>query len=199
MTDLLFLSIWLDPTGRRNRPRQFEKLLRVFPFSQVPEQPQSTLSVLAIDEAEPPLLERAVNGPLDIDEVLSVFQSYDADDIAFEVESWWDLWTLEDDWALRPTRVLLSCFGPAFDNGTSATAEDQEDMRIDLGVDSYFLPAAETSSPRMVQSNVKSVLRLVHELDETLFIARRQLQTESGENFALRLEAALRGKVSSAQ
>lgn len=193
MTDLLFLSIWLDPAGRRNRMRQFEKLLRAFPFSQRPEQPQSTLSILGVNDSEPPLLERAINGPLDVDELLAAFRDYQGDDVAYEVESWWDLWTFEADWQLRPTRVMLSCFGPAFDNGTSENAEAQEDLRIDLGIDSYFLPGEDPSSARIVQSNVKSVLRLVHELDRTLFVARRQLQTESGENFALRLESALTG------
>ncbi len=173
--------------------RQFEKMLRVFPFSQRPEQPQSTVSILAVDEAEPPLLERAVNGPLDVDDLLSTFHEYSGRDIAYEVESWWDLWTFDNDWALRPSRILLSCFGPEFDNGTSESTSEQEDLRIELGVDTLYLPAGDAVATRMIQSNVKSVLRLVHELDETLFIDKRQLQTESGENFALKLETALGG------
>lgn len=194
VTDLLFLSIWLDPVGRRNRMRQFEKLLRAFPFSQRPEQPQSTLSILGVDDAEPPLLERPVNGPVDVDDVLTTCRDYMGDDIAYELESWWDLWTFEGDWSLRPARVMLSCFGPDFDNGTSENPANQEDLRIDLGVDSHFLPSDDPAAGRMAQSNVKSVLRLVHELDGILFVARRQLQTESGENFALRLESAVTGK-----
>lgn len=171
--------------------RQFEKLLRTFPFSRRPEQPQSTVSILAVDDAEPPLIERALNGPIEPDEVLEILREYSGDDVAYEVESWWDLWTFENDWQLRPTRVMLSCFGPEFDNGASENPAAQEDLRIDLGVDSYFLPGDDAASARIVQSNVKSVLRLVHELDGALFVARRQLQTESGENFALRLESAL--------
>jgi hypothetical protein len=174
--------------------RQFEKLLRVFPFSQRPEQGQSTISILGVNDGEPPLLERPVNGPIDVDEVLTLFREYSGGDIAYELESWWDLWTFEGDWSLRPARVMLSCFGPEFDNGTSEDPASQEDLRIDLGVDSYFLPGDDPAAARMVESNVKSVLRLVHELDRTLFVATRQLQTESGENFAMRLEEALRGR-----
>jgi hypothetical protein len=195
VTDQLFLSVWLDAAGRRNRMRQFEKLLRAFPFSQREEQPQSTISILAVDDSEPPLLERPLNGPIDVQEVLQMFADYKGDDVAYELESWWDLWTGEEgEWNLRPTRVLLSCFGPEFDNGTSEDPTAQEDLRIDLGVDVHFLPGDDVGNARFIQSNVKSVLRLVHELDTTLFVARRQLQTESGENFAIRLEQALRAR-----
>lgn len=192
MTDQLFLSLWLDRNGRANRLRQFEKLLRVFPFSQR-EQPQSVISVLAVDTTEPPLLERPANGPLDVDDVVSVLRDYGGEDIAYEVESWWDLWIFDDgDWKLAPARILLSCFGPEFDNGTEEQAGDQEDLRIDFGVDTHYLPDLEVpGNGKMIESNIRSLLRLVHELDTSLEIVRRQLQTESGENFADRLQQVL--------
>jgi hypothetical protein len=192
MTDQLFLSIWLDRKGRANRVRQFEKLLRTFPFSQR-EQPQSVLSILAIDTTEPPLLERPINGPLDLADVLASFAEYTGDDIAYELESWWDLWTFDGaDWKLMPARVLLSCFGPAFDNGTDQEAGDQEDLRVDFGVDSHYLPNLEApGGALLIESNVKSLLRMVHELDTSLEVSKRQLQTESGANFADRLQQVI--------
>jgi hypothetical protein len=191
VTDQLFLSIWLDRTAPANRLRQFESLLRLFPFSQR-EQPQSLISVLAIDLTEPPLLERPVNGPLDPGEVVSILTDYNGEDIAYEVESWWDVWTFEEDWKLGPSRVLLSCFGPEFDNGTDLKSAEQEDFRVDFGVDAHYLPVPEIpGSTRMIESNIKSLLRLVHELDSVLPIAKRRLQTESGENFAERLQDVL--------
>ena len=193
VTDQLFLSIWLDRAGRANRFRQFERLLRLFPFSQQ-EQPQSIISILGVDSTEPPLLERPINGPLDIDEVMNAFKDYGGDDVAYEVESWWDVWTLDAEWTLAPARVLLSCFGPEFDNGTSEELIQQEDLRIDFGVDTHYLPDPEVpGSGRLIESNVKSLLRLVHEIDSALPLSRRQLQTESGENFADRLHQALSG------
>jgi hypothetical protein len=45
----------------------------------------------------------------------------------------------------------------------------------------------------MTESNIKSMLRLVHELDSALPVARRKLETESGENFAERLQQVLTG------
>jgi hypothetical protein len=193
VTDQLSLSIWLERGSRANRLRHFETLLRLFPFSQR-DQPQSTISVHAVAETEPPLLESPMNGPLDASEVLEELAEYSGDDIAYNVESWWDLWQYDGDWKLGPARVELACFGPAFDNGTDRSAGEQEDLRIDFGVDSHYLPRPElTGSGRMTESNIKSMLRLVHELDSALPVARRKLETESGENFAERLQQVLTG------
>lgn len=192
MTDQLSLSIWLDRNGRANRFRQFEKLLRTFPFSQR-EQPQSILSVLAIDLTEPALLERPLNGPVDPSDVIEMLNEYKGDDIAYELESWWDLWVFdEEDWKVAPARILLSCFGPEFDNGTDKQSADQEDLRIDFGVDAHYLPDLDIpGSGKLIESNIKSLLRLVHQLDSTLRVEKRLLQTESGENFADRLTQVL--------
>ncbi|MBV9679600.1 MAG: hypothetical protein JO185_24900 [Acidobacteriaceae bacterium] len=190
VTDQLFLSIWFHRHSQPNRLRHFQKLLRLFPFSQR-EQPQSTVSVLAIDVTEPPLLEKAVNGPVDLADIEATLGDYKGDDIAYQVESWWDLWQFEEDWHLKPARVTLSCFGPAFDNGTERETGAQEDLRIDFGVDSNYLPGSAPGGARMVESNIKSLLRLVHELDSALPVEQRRLETESGENFANRLQQVL--------
>ena len=125
--DQLSLSLWLPRGLKQSRIRQFEKLLRTFPFSQR-TQPQSLLSIHGVDSTEPPLLERPVNGPIDPAEIMAVFQEYSGDDIAYELDSWWDLWHFNDEWALAPTRVALACFGTEFDNGTGR-GKDQEDLR----------------------------------------------------------------------
>lgn len=194
MTDQLSLSIWLERGSRANRLKHFEKLLRLFPFSQREEQGQTTVTVQAVGVTEPPLLESPMNGPIDVDEILTAFADYSGDDIAYSVESWWDLWQYDGDWKLGPARVELACFGPDFDNGTERILGEQEDLRIDFGVDSHYLPRQDlTGSGRMTESNIKSMLRLVHELDSTLPVARRKLETESGENFADRLQQVLSG------
>ena len=43
----------------------------------------------------------------------------------------------------------------------------------------------------MVRSNIRSLLHLVHTLDDALAVDRRQLWSESGVNFAERLQSAL--------
>jgi hypothetical protein len=190
VTDQLSLSVWLERLGQTSRLDQFEKLLRTFPFSQR-EQPQSVVSIQAIDTTEPPLLERPVNGPLDVAELMETLREYRGDDIAYRLESWWDLWHLEQDWQLSPCRVVLSCFGPEFDNGTERSLGEQEDLRIDFGVDSQFLPSADVPGAKLIESNIKSLLRLVHELESALPVSKRRLETESGENFADRLQQVL--------
>jgi hypothetical protein len=191
VTDQLFLSVWLERHARRERVRHFEKALRSFPFSQR-EQPQSVVSIQAISSAEPPLLERPLNGPLDVDSVLQILGDYQGDDIAYIVETWWDLWQFDNDWELRPSRVALACFGPEFDNGTERAAVEQEDLRIDFGVDSSFLPRTDAAGgAKLIESNIKSLLRLVHEWERILPVESRKLETESGENFAEGLQRLL--------
>lgn len=188
VADQLFLSIWLEPQARTARLRQFEKLLQMFPFSQR-HQPQSTVSVLAVDTTEPPLLERAVNGPVDPADLMESFREYSGEDVAYRVESWWDLWQFEGDWKLAPARISLACFGPEFSSGAGS---GQEDLRLDFGVDTYFLPQPDLpGGGKLVESNIRSLLRLVHDLESALPVARRRLETESGENFADRLQRAL--------
>lgn len=171
--------------------RNFEKLLRIVPFSQR-EQPQSVISIHGVSLNEPPLMERPVNGPIDISDVLETLQDYQGEDVAYRVESWWDLWQYETDWELSPARIALSCFGPEFESGAERESGEQDDLRIDFGLDSNYLPQPELpGSPRLIESNIKSLLRLVHELDSQLPVRLRKLETESGENFADRLQHML--------
>ena len=192
VTDQLSLSIWLERHAQTNRLRHFRSLLDIFPFSQRERQPQSAVRIQAVDLTEPPLLERAMNGPIDISEVQEILDDYKGDDVALEVESWWDLWQFDSDWELKPARVSLSCFGPEFDNGTERPSMAQEDVRIDFGVDSHYLPDLENlGSAKMAESNIKSLLRFVHQVDSALPVKERKLETETGENFADRLKQAL--------
>jgi hypothetical protein len=137
-------------------------------------------------------MERPFNGPLDIDAVIETFKDYEGEDIAYIVEGFWDLWQFNEDWKLQPARVALSCFGPEFDNGTERATGEQEDLRVDFGVDTNFLPRTDVAgSAKLTESNIKSLLRLVHELERILPVETRRLETESGENFADRLQRVL--------
>jgi len=202
VTDQLYLSIWLYRDIRAKRLKHFESLLRLFPFSQR-AQGQTTISVQAVDSTEPPLLERPMNGPIDVEDVLEVLQDYNGEDVAQRVESFWDLWQfIDQDWVLAPARVALICQGPEFDNNTGDAIADQEQLRIEFGVDINYLPQPEIAgSARMTESNLRSLLRLVHELDSTLPVKVRKLETESGANFAERLQelAAATLKTASAE
>ncbi len=137
-----------------------------------------------------------MNGPIDVEDVLEILHDYTGDDVAQRVESFWDLWQyIDGEWALAPARVALICQGPKFDNNTDQPVQDQEQLRIEFGVDINYLPQPDIpGSGRLTESNLRSLLRLVHELDSTLPVNRRRLETESGENFAHRLQEMATGK-----
>ncbi|MFZ0591491.1 MAG: hypothetical protein WAM39_13585 [Bryobacteraceae bacterium] len=195
MTDQLYLSIWLPGALRNRQTRYFEKVLSIVPFSQR-EQGQSTLTVQAVSVTEPPLLERPMNGPVSLAEVIEILRDFQGDDVSCKLESWWDLWTYNgEDWQVSPVRIVIAAFGPEFDNGGSLAASEQEDLRIDFGVDTAFLPdAALPGSGKLIESNIKSLLHLVHEIENALPIEKRLLETESGENFAEKLTRSLSGQ-----
>jgi len=94
-----------------------------------------------------------------------------------EVDAAWDLWRFDGDWKLAPAAVTLACFAPEFDN------EVGDQLRIEFGPDSQFLPDPEIEgSVRLGESNLKSMVHLVHEIESKLDLERRLLWSESGEN-----------------
>ena len=177
------------------RTRYFEKMLSLIPFSQR-EQGQSTLTVQAVNVTEPPLLENPMNGPFNLSDVMDALRDYDGPDIAYRLESWWDLWVYNgEDWRIGPARIAIAAFGSHFDNGGSLEVAAQEDLRIDFGVDTAFLPDPTLQgSGKLIESNIKSLLHLVHEIEEALPVEKRLLETESGQNFAEKLTQSLGGQ-----
>jgi hypothetical protein len=163
--------------------RHMSTMLEKFPFSRL--SPGTVLRMHAVNETEPMVFERAFDEPQPAELVASAKDFLHAD-AAVEVNAKWDLWQFEGEWKVAPARVSLWALGPAFE------VDRKENLRIDFGIDSNFLPqpgAADGALP--VQSNIRSLLHLVHELDNVLAVEKRQLWTESGENFAEKLQEAL--------
>jgi hypothetical protein len=186
MPDRLFFSCWLRPGAsarsfdREKLLRQFAKMLGKFPLSMLAARGPS-VRIQAIERAEPPLIERDLPVSGDraetVDEILAAAREFMQQDCMCEVDAAWDLWQFAGEWKLSPAGVTLACFGPDFEN------EIGDHLRIELGLDSYFLPDPEIpGSLRMGQSNLKSLLHLVHEMEGALDLERRQLWSESGEN-----------------
>jgi hypothetical protein len=185
MADQLYLSYRLRNFSGQNMLRHYEKLLRTFPFSRLARQP-STFRVLALNYNEPPLLEMPVPSPVQIDHILAAARDFESPDFCCRLESWWDLWQFQKDWELAPSRVALSCFGQEFEH------ESDDHLNVEFGIDAHFLPQPGVeNSLRMVQSNIKSLLKLVHDLDDALPVESRRLWSESGENFSEKLHQAL--------
>lgn len=171
--------------------RHYGKALELFPFSPV-NPADSVLRVQAISSAEPPLLEQAFLDPIDPKAVREAAEAFLHDDCAYSFETWWGLWTYEKDWKLQPERVTIHCFGPRFNDSPQGEEERQaEHLRVDFGLDTWFLPQAELPNAAWyARSNLKGLLKYVHTLDEALPVERRTVWTESGGNFAERLREA---------
>jgi len=186
VADQLYLSYVLRGFSAMNMLRHWERLLRAFPFSRL-SQSASTFRVHAVSFSEPTLFERGFPDPLDLDAVLQVAKEFTGSDCAAQLEAKWDLWQyLDNDWKLAPSRVIFTCFAPEFEDS------DGDHLRVDLGSDSLFLPDLELSNGLyMSQSNIRSLLHYVHDADAALTGESRRLWTESGENFAERLQATL--------
>jgi hypothetical protein len=171
MTDRLFLSMWLRHAGKANGPSlafDTDTLLRNF-------------AKMLGHRGEPALLERELPTTGErVEAVVEIIESaneFMQQDCMCEVDASWDLWQFHGDWKLAPSGVTLVCFGPDFDN------EVGDHLRIEFGPDSHFLPDPDIEgSVRMGESNLKSLVHLVSELERSLNLERRRLWSESGEN-----------------
>ena len=188
MADRLYLSCRLRGYTEHNMLRHFEKLLRLFPYST--QAPALALRVLAVSYNEAPVFERVWEEGADPGEVITAAREFHHADCASEVEGFWDVWQFDETWKLTPSPVVIAGYGPQFEDS------DGEHVRVDFGTDADFLPQPERAdSLTYVQSNIKGLLRFVHELDTAMAVEHRRLESESGENFAERLQAALKDEV----
>ena len=187
VADLLYLSYKLRGFSNMNMLRHWERLLRVFPFSKL-AQSSNTFRVHAVSFTEPAVFEASYPDPMDLDPILDAAREFMGSDCAAQLEAKWDIWQYSaNDWKLTPTRVVFTCFARDFED-----AEEDEHLRVDFGPDAQFIPDPDLpNSLYMAQSNIRSLLHFVHEADTALTAESRRLWTETGENFAERLQAAL--------
>jgi hypothetical protein len=162
--------------------RQFETLLGIFPFSKLASR-GPVLRVYAVEMSEPALLEREfAPGGVKADmaaAIVAASRDFIESDCCLEVEAYWDLWQWSGEWKLAPAAVTLLCFGPGFANDAG------DHLRIELGPDFRFLPMPDVeASLRMGQSNLRSLLHLVSDIEKGLPVQRRSIWSESGVNFA---------------
>lgn len=188
MADQLYLSYWIDGFTEHNMLRFYEKALRLFPVSRLNPN-ASTLRVTPIALTEPAVFEHAFAPGFAPQEVIAAAQAFRHPDCRYQFDTSWDLWQHEQEWTLQPSRVSLACFGPEFEN------DPEENLRVDFGVDANFLPRTDVPNAlTMAQSNIRSLLKFVHDVDDALGAPRRRLWTESGESFAERLQRLLSDK-----
>lgn len=185
MSDRLYLSCWVRGFNESNMLRHYVKLLEQFPLSKLSQRPQ-TLRVYAVEYAEPPAMEKTFEQEATPADVLGVAREFAKTDCACDFETAWDLWQFDSEWKLGPAAVTISCLGPEFES------EFDDNLRIDFGLDSKFLPQPSIEgSLRMQESNLRSLLHLVKEIEGALPLSRRNLWSESGANFAELLAKAV--------
>jgi hypothetical protein len=185
MADQLYLSYILQKYSGENMLRHYGKLLGLFPFSRLAKNP-STFKVIPVNGTEPAVLEVPMVAPVSIDQVLTAAKDFENPDSCYRLETWWDLWQFDKDWTLTPSRAALVCFGPEFER------EEDGHLEIEFGIDAHFLPQPDIPGSLVtIQSNIKSLLKLVHDLDDALPVETRRLWSESGQNFSEKLQQKL--------
>lgn len=186
MSDRLYLSCWISGYNSSNMLRHFGRMLSLFPFSKLAKR-GPVVRVYAVEHTEPPLFEREFAPGSDAQALLDSAREFSPDDCAVEIDAFWDLWDRNgEEWKLAPVSVTLAAFGPSFDN------ELEDHLRIEFGLDSRFLPTPGVEGAlRIGQSNIRSLLHLVEEIDRVMKPERRSLWSESGANFADVLRHAL--------
>jgi len=176
--DRLYFSCRVNRSGESQVLQQFGKLLGVFPFSKLAKR-GPVLRIYAIELAEPPTFEREFPVGTEVAAILEAMREFLHADCACEIDTFWDLWQYDSDWKLRPAPLTLACFGNEFES------EHGDHLRIEFGLDAQFMPIAGVEgSLRMGQSNLKSLLHLVGDLEGVLDLESRQVWSESGANFA---------------
>ncbi len=174
MSERLYLSCWFQTFNESNMLKHFEKMLGVFPFSKLAAR-GPVLRIYAVEHLEPPQIEKEFLPGTDPKAMIEAAREFAREDCLIEVDAAWDLWQYDGDWRLAPAAVTLECFGPQFENETG------DHLRTEFGNDARFLPNPHIEGgPRMAQSNLKSLVHLVHEVERVLPLERRQLWSESG-------------------
>ena len=183
MPEPLYFSLWIKGFRQENMLEHFSAVLSGFPFSAFAPGIES-LTIRAIDDAEPEVLDEAFEEPATIEAVITQAAEFLHDDSAYELVAYWDLWQkIDGEWRLRPQQVRLSCFGPHYENDTG------DHIRLALGWDEQFLPDPDDpQSMTPVGSNLRSVSRLAETLGKASGVERRVLWSPSDEGFLARLE-----------
>jgi hypothetical protein len=210
MADQLYLSLWFPNFRFDTLPATLVSVMRQFALISGDKR-VAAASVYPISFTEAPIYQRIyVNDDRSEDTSGSIIENAVAeateqlhDDMAYEFEMRWKLWTpdltatqvtesaaLDTLWKLQPSTIRILGFGPQFDD---ATFEQNGHIRIDFGLDTPWL--AETledeeldeAATKHIQQNVEMLLAFTLSVEKNCGISSRLLWTESGEPLAQKL------------
>jgi hypothetical protein len=178
VSDRLYLSCWLRGFDEASMLRHFQRVLNVFPFSKLARR-GPVLRIYAVEQTEPPLFEQEFPPASKAGTLVEAAAELTHEDCCAEIDTFWDLWQYDGDWKLAPASVRLLCQGPGFESDAG------DHLRIEFGTDARFLPMEDVEkSVRMSRSNLRSLLRLVSDIERAVPVERRHIWSESGANFA---------------
>ncbi|MEO8736820.1 MAG: hypothetical protein ABI380_09800 [Edaphobacter sp.] len=214
MADQLYLSLWFPNFRFEALPAALVSVLRQFALISG-EKRISAASVYPISFTESPTYQRIyVNDDRAEDSEASIIENAVSeateqlhDDMAYEFEMRWKLWTpesadqidrdaaLDTLWKLRPSTVRILGFGPNFDD---AGYEQNGHIRIDFGLDTPWVmddtledTELDELAQKRIQQNVEMLLAFTLSVEKHCGISSRLLWTESGEPLAEKLIARL--------
>jgi hypothetical protein len=189
MPDPLYLSVWLTGYSPLALTIYFQRILEVFPYSQL--KVGSVLRVYAVSFQEVPVFEGFIDTAMNAAEAADIVQEFVHDDCCIQLETKWDLYQWDGSWELKPSRVRIEVYGPRFERDALNPLGEPEAVCIDLGPEDTFLPVPQSDQLRHVQSNIRSILHLADDLRGVLAVNHGVLWSETEDNFAERLRLLL--------
>lgn len=200
MADQLYLSLWYPNFRLDSLPAALISVMRQFALVGG-EKRVSAATAYPISWNESPIYQRIyVNDERSEEDDASLPENAVAeameqlhDDIAWEFELRWPLWSpevvagLDPVWKQQPSTVRIVGFGPEFDD---ASYEQNGHIRVDFGLDSPFLleeVELDEVVAKHVQQNVEMLLAFTLSVEKHCGISSRLLWTESGEPLAQKL------------
>jgi hypothetical protein len=227
MADQLYLSLWFPNFRFEALPAALVSVLRQFALISG-EKRVAAASVYPISFTEPPTYQRIyVNDERAEDSEASIIENAVAeateqlhDDMAYEFEMKWKLWTPQQDddfhnrldlgpdsestaafgrldttWKLQAATVRILGFGPSFDD---ASYGQNGHIRIDFGLDTPWImddtledTELDELAQKHIQQNIEMLLAFTLSVEKHSGISSRLLWTESGEPLAEKLIARL--------
>jgi hypothetical protein len=214
MADQLYLSLWFPNFRFDSLPDKLVCVLRQFATisGHADTKRVAAATVYPISFNEAPVYQRIyVNDDRAQSSEDSIIENAVAeateqlhDDMAYEFEMKWNLWTpevsegpaaLDTLWRPQPTTVRVLGFGPEFDQ---ATYEQNGHIRVDFGLDSPWVmddslkdEDLDEAGQKHIQQNVEMLLAFTLSVEKHCGISSRLLWTESGEPLAEKLIARL--------
>jgi len=210
MADQLYLSLWFPNFRFDTLPATLVSVMRQFATISGDKR-VAAAAVYPISFTEAPSYQRIyVNDDRSEDTSASIIENAVAeateqlhDDMAYELEMRWKLWTpetgmnqvtesaaLDTLWKLQPSTVRILGFGPQFDD---ASFEQNGHIRIDFGLDTPWLAETledeelDAAATKHIQQNVEMLLAFTLLVEKNCGISSRLLWTESGEPLAQKL------------